>query len=73
MALQKELMAYKDRWALVKERVQAERLNASPELRWRQLNAAYQIGRTLGLERDETGEMLVFEQWARLKNLLLEA
>ena len=51
-----------------RKKVQEERIHASPELRWHQLNAAYIMGQSLGLVRDNPSELLVFNLWAKLKN-----
>jgi len=56
MDLRKEWIAYQERWALVEKRIREERQNASPELRWQQLNAAYVMGQRLGLRWDNSSE-----------------
>jgi hypothetical protein len=43
-----------------------ERRIASPELRWRQVNAAFGMGHGLGLRREDPSEAKGFERWAKL-------
>ena len=70
MALKKDLLAYQARWAAVEAVQRNERINASLELRWRQLNAAYGIAKGLGLLKPDPSEAGVFERWAKLKEKL---
>ena len=67
MTMKDDLQAYRARWAEVEAVVQAERRRASLELRWQQLNAAYQLGKGLGWQRSDPGELEVFQKWAKLK------
>lgn len=67
MTMKDDIKAYQTRWAIVDAVVQAERRTASLELRWQQLNAAYNLAKGLGLPQPDTGEMEVFQRWARLK------
>jgi hypothetical protein len=73
MSFRDDLIAYQVRWDMVEKRIQEERKNASPELRWRQLNAAYSMGQRLGLQRDDASELEVINLWAKLKSQTLEA
>ena len=66
--LGKELLqSYQARWKEVEKFQKEERRNASLELRWRQLNATYGLGKSLGFQHKETDEMKVIELWAGLK------
>jgi hypothetical protein len=59
---------FRDRWQAVAAVEAEEQRAASIELRWKQLNALWQLAVGLGLrpEPDET-ENQVRERWARLK------
>jgi len=59
---------FRDRWQAVAAIEDQEQRAASVSLRWKQLNAIWQLAQGLGLqsEPDET-ESLVRERWARLK------
>jgi hypothetical protein len=67
MTLKDDLKAYQDRWAQVEAAVTAERQTASFELRWQQLNSAYEMARGLGLLLEDPSEAGVFERWVKLK------
>jgi hypothetical protein len=67
MTMKDDLKAYRARWAEVEAVVQAERRTTSLELHWQQLNAAYQLGKGLGLQQSDQGELEVHQKWARLK------
>ncbi|MBN2548280.1 MAG: hypothetical protein JXB15_03915 [Anaerolineales bacterium] len=67
MTLRDDLKAYCDRWIEVEEIERQELRNASIELRWRQLNAAYGMAEELGLLQPDPSEFGVFERWAKLK------
>jgi len=67
MTMKDEIRAYQARWAEADAVIQAERRTASLELRWQQLNAAYQLGKDLGLQQPDPGELEVFKKWAKLK------
>ena len=67
MTMKDDLRAYQARWAEVEVVVQEERRTASLELRWQQLNTAYRLGKGLGLQQADQGELEVFQKWARLK------
>ena len=67
MSLRDDLRAYRERWLAVEEIERQEQRNASLELRWRQLNAAYGMAKELGLLRSDPSESGVFERWAKLK------
>jgi len=82
MTMKDEFKAYQARWAEVEAVVQAERRTASLELRWQQLNAAYQMGKSLGLQQPDQGELEVIRngqgskkkqptsEWNDINNLL---
>ena len=59
---------FRDRWQAVAVVEMQEQRAASVGLRWRQLNAVWQLALGMGLqpEPDDT-ESLVRERWARLK------
>ena len=59
---------FRDRWQAVAAIEDQEQRAASISLRWKQLNAIWQLARGLGLQ-SEPDEMdsLVRERWARLK------
>ena len=59
---------FRDRWQAVATVEDQEQRAASIGLRWKQLNAIWQLALGLGMqsEPDET-EVLVRERWARLK------
>ena len=59
---------FRDRWQAVAAVEDQEQRAASVSLRWKQLNAVWQLALGLGLqpEPDDT-ESLVRERWARLK------
>jgi hypothetical protein len=61
------IQAYQQRWKIVEEVQAAEKRSASLELRWRQLNAAYGLAKSLGLIRPDPSEYEVYARWAKLK------
>lgn len=66
--LDKRLMqSYQARWEAVKKIQDEEQRFASLELRWRQLNAAYGLGKSLGFQHHDADEMKVVNRWANLK------
>lgn len=67
MTLKDELKDYQERWAAVEAIQSEERRTAPLELRWKQLNAAYAIAKSLGLLQPDVSEVRVYEQWAKLK------
>ena len=67
MTMKDDLKAYQARWSEVEAVIQAERRTASLELRWQQLNTAYQIGKGLGWQQPDPGKLEVYQKWARLK------
>ncbi|HSB66284.1 MAG TPA: hypothetical protein VLD65_06880 [Anaerolineales bacterium] len=67
MTLKDDLKAYKARWAEVEAVIAKERRSASLELRWRQLNYAFEMGKMLALTREDPSQMEVIERWAKLK------
>ena len=68
MVLRDEIKEYMSRWAAVEAYQAEERRTASLELRWRQLNAAHAMAKSLGLLQPDPSEMGVFERWARIKD-----
>lgn len=71
MSHKADIQAYQQRWQQV-EAVQAdERRSASLELRWRQLNAAYGLAKSLGLIKPDPSEYEVYARWAKLKEVML--
>jgi hypothetical protein len=52
--------------------VAEKRAGASLELRWRQLNTAYAMGKGLGLLKGDPSELEVYQKWAKLKNRYLK-
>ena len=60
---------FRDRWQAVTVIQQKEALNATIELRWRQLNAAYDISQVLQLSTDHTDEIQVYQRWEKLKRI----
>jgi hypothetical protein len=67
MVLKSELIAYQARWNALEEIQKEERLTASLELCWKQLNAAYGMAKGLGLLQPDPSEAGVFARWAKLK------
>ena len=64
--------AFRRRWREVQEIQQKETTGSTLELRWRQLNAAFGLGKSLQLETSHAGEMRVYQRWAKLKENLLQ-
>ena len=58
---------FRHRWQAVKEIQQREARAATLELRWRQLNAAYSLSKSLKLGSDQPDETRGYERWARLR------
>jgi hypothetical protein len=52
--------------------VAEERAGVSLELRWRQLNTAYAMGKGLGLLKGDPSELEVYQKWAKLENRYLK-
>jgi hypothetical protein len=67
MALKDDMKAYKANWEAIEAIQREERRTASPELRWRQLNAAYAMAKALGWLQPDPSEAGVHERWAKLK------
>jgi hypothetical protein len=67
MELKELMQAYQARWKAVEKIQLEEQRSASPELRWRQLNAAYALAKGLGLLKPDLSEMEVHQRWALLK------
>ena len=70
-----QVRAFRDRWQAVAEVEREERRTASMALRWRQLNAVMRLARGLGLDarQMDDGEEIVWQRWARLKELQEQA
>ena len=58
---------FRRRWQAVEEIQQQEARVATLELRWRQLNAAYRLFKSLKLALDRSDETRGYERWAKLK------
>jgi hypothetical protein len=66
------LREYRARWRSVNEREAAEMRAASMASRWRELNAAYGLARSLGIEPEaNVGSESIQRRWMRLKGLSL--
>lgn len=73
MAAKEDIQAYLARWKIVEEAQMEEQRTASVDLRWRQLNAAYGLARSLGLLARDASKMEVRKKWAFLKNKATKA
>jgi len=73
MTLKDDLKDYRARWNEVEAVIAEERRNASPELRWKQLNSAYAMAKSLGLVREDPSEAEVFERWAKIKEKFIKS
>jgi hypothetical protein len=62
-----DLLEYQERWKAVEAAQEAKRRSASLLLRWRQFNAAFELGQAPGLLQPAASEIEVFERWAQLK------
>jgi hypothetical protein len=67
MALKEDIEFYRNRWQAVAEIEKQEVQSASPELRWRQLNAIVGLGIGLGIFKADPSEEEIYILWARLK------
>jgi hypothetical protein len=67
MALKNDLKADRARWKRVDRFIQKERRIASIELRWKQLNSAYRMAKSLGRVQPDPTKMDVYQIWAGLK------
>ncbi len=70
MTLKEDIKAYTQRWAMVEEIKKEEQRSASIQLRWKQLNAAYNLAKGLGLLKPDPSEREIFQRWAKLKGNL---
>ena len=61
---------FRNRWRAVEEIQQKEARRATFELRWRKLNSAYGMGKGLKLASSHSGELRVYQRWAKLKENL---
>jgi hypothetical protein len=64
---QTQAQLFRHRWQVVEEIQQKEARAATLELRWRQLNAAYRLSKSLKLAPDPPDEARGYERWAKLK------
>lgn len=62
-----EVIAYRERWRAVEAVEREERRCATPELRWRQLNALVAMAKSLGLVVPDPSETGVHARWATLR------
>ncbi len=69
----KQVRAFRQRWRAVQEIQQKEASGTTLELRWRQLNAAYGLGKGMQLPARHSDEMCVYQRWAKLKEQFAEA
>jgi hypothetical protein len=67
MTLKHKLRVYRARWVALEAIQRKERISASMELRWRQLNSAYALAKGLGLLQPDPSDAGVFERWAKIK------
>jgi len=67
-----EVIAYRERWRAVEAIEQAERRRATPELRWRQLNALVAMAQGLGLVASDAGEAGGHARWATLRRRMAD-
>ena len=67
-----EVIAYRERWRAVEAVIQQERRCATPELRWRQLNALLAMAEGLGLVASDASETGVYARWAELRKRATE-
>ncbi len=58
---------YRSRWRAVEAAQTRLTRSATVALRWRQLNAAYDLGRALQLAAVDTDEAAVHLRWGRLR------
>lgn len=71
MSLADDLQRYRAQWAAVAAIEAQERLTATFEQRWRQLNALYAMGLALNLIHPDPTETEVHLRWAKLQQTLL--
>lgn len=69
---EKLVRAFHDRWQAVAAVEAEERLNASIELRWQQLNSILRmaIGLRLPLTDSTEDDLIVYQRWAKLRSML---
>jgi hypothetical protein len=58
---------FRNRWQAVAQIEQEEAHQATLEQRWQKLNAIYGLSQGLNLNPSPTGEMEVYQRWAKLK------
>jgi len=58
---------FRERWQAVEKIQIQEAASATIGLRWRQLNAAYELAKELCVTFDHADEAGVYQRWARLK------
>lgn len=66
--MNKEMIAYRDRWQAVAEIERQELQEASLDERWRQLNVAIGLAIGLGMMMSDQSEEEVHLRWAKLKS-----
>ena len=66
-----QVQQFRERWRLAKEGRQKEVLTTGLELRWQQLNSAFGMGKAAKLGSGHSGEMRVYQRWAKLKENIL--
>ena len=64
--------AFRQRWLAVREIQQKEAQASTLEERWRQLNAAFRLGKGMHLTTGHSDETRVYQRWAKLKESLLQ-
>ena len=63
---------FRHRWQVVRKIEQEEARNSTLEQHWRQLNAAFRLGKGLYLVAADPDEMRVYLRWAKLKENQLQ-
>ena len=58
---------FRERWKVVEMIQQKESSHRSIELRWKNLNTIFNLGKGLQLTSSYAGEMRVHQRWAKLK------
>ncbi len=68
----KLIREFRDRWQAVELIEAEEQRNTSIELRWRQLNSILRmaIGLGLPLTKSPEDEIIVYQRWTKLRNLM---
>jgi hypothetical protein len=63
---------FRQRWQAVQMIQQEQARESTLEQHWRQLNAAFGLGKGLHLVTDDSDEMRVYLRWAKLKENQLQ-